>query len=182
MMDELTREASDKMEKTIIVLKSSLNTLRTGRANAALLDRIEVEYYGDRILVGQIASITVPEPRQLLIKPYDKGDLRAIVTAINASDLSINPIVDSDQIRLIIPALTEETRRDLAKRAKTYADEAKVAIRNVRREYVDFIKESDDYSDDLKKRIEAEIQKVTDESNRKIEETLANKEKEIMSI
>lgn len=181
-MDELTREASDKMEKTIIVLKSSLNTLRTGRANAALLDRIEVEYYGDRILVGQIASITVPEPRQLLIKPYDKGDLRAIVTAINASDLSINPIVDSDQIRLIIPALTEETRRDLAKRAKTYADEAKVAIRNVRREYVDFIKESDDYSDDLKKRIEAEIQKVTDESNRKIEETLANKEKEIMSI
>lgn len=181
-MDELTREASDKMEKTIVVLKSSLNTLRTGRANAALLDRIEVEYYGDKILIGQIASITVPEPRQLLIKPYDRGDIRAIVSAINASDLSINPITDSDQIRLIIPALTEETRRDLAKRAKTYTDEAKIAIRNIRREYVDFIKESDDYSDDLKKRIEVEIQKVTDESNRKIEETLASKEKEIMSI
>ena len=181
-MDELALEALDKMEKTILVFKANLNTLRTGRANAALLDRIEVEYYGDKILVGQIASITIPEPRQLLIKPYDRADLRAIVSAINASELSINPIVDSDQIRLIIPALTEETRRDLAKRAKTYADEAKIAIRNIRREYVDFIKESDDYSDDLKKRIEAEIQKATDESNRKIEETLANKEKEIMSI
>lgn len=181
-MDELTREALDKMEKTIVVLKANFNTLRTGRASAALLDRIEVEYYGDKILVGQIASITVPEPRQLLIKPYDRGDLRAIATAINASDLSINPIVDSDQIRLIIPALTEETRRDLAKRAKTYADESKVAIRNVRREYVDFIKESDDYSDDLKKRIETEIQKVTDESNRKIDDALVTKEKEIMSI
>jgi len=181
-MDEFTREALDKMEKTIVVLKANFNTLRTGRASAALLDRIEVEYYGDKILVGQIASITVPEPRQLLIKPYDRGDLRAIATAINASDLSINPIVDSDQIRLIIPALTEETRRDLAKRAKTYADESKVAIRNVRREYVDFIKESDDYSDDLKKRIETEIQKVTDESNRKIDDALVTKEKEIMSI
>lgn len=181
-MDELTREALDKMEKTIVVLKANFNTLRTGRASAALLDRIEVEYYGDKILVGQIASITIPEPRQLLIKPYDRGDLRAIATAINASDLSINPIVDSDQIRLIIPALTEETRRDLAKRAKTYADESKVAIRNVRREYVDFIKESDDYSDDLKKRIETEIQKVTDESNRKIDDALVTKEKEIMSI
>lgn len=181
-MDELALEALDKMEKTISVYKANLNTLRTGRANAALLDRIEVEYYGDKILVGQIASITIPEPRQLLVKPYDRGDLRAIVTAINASDLSINPIVDSDQIRLIIPALTEETRRDLVKRAKVYSEESKIAIRNVRREYVDFIKDSEDYSDDLKKRIEAEIQKVTDESNRKIEEILANKEKEIMSI
>ncbi|MDD4154801.1 MAG: ribosome recycling factor [Bacilli bacterium] len=181
-MDELALEALDKMEKTISVYKANLNTLRTGRANAALLDRIEVEYYGDKILVGQIASITIPEPRQLLVKPYDRGDLRAIVTAINASDLSINPIVDSDQIRLIIPALTEETRRDLVKRAKVYSEESKIAVRNVRREYVDFIKDSEDYSDDLKKRIEAEIQKVTDESNRKIEEILANKEKEIMSI
>ena len=181
-MDEPALEALDKMEKTIAVYKANLNTLRTGRANAALLDRIEVEYYGDKILVGQIASITIPEPRQLLVKPYDRGDLRAIVTAINASDLSINPIVDSDQIRLIIPALTEETRRDLVKRAKVYSEESKIAVRNVRREYVDFIKDSEDYSDDLKKRIEAEIQKVTDESNRKIEEILANKEKEIMSI
>lgn len=181
-MDELALEALDKMEKTIQVFKANLNTLRTGRANAALLDRIEVEYYGDKILVGQIASITIPEPRQLLIKPYDRADLRAIVSAINASELSINPIVDSDQIRLIIPAPTEENRRDLAKRAKVYSEESKIAVRNIRREYVEFIKDSEDYSDDLKKRIEAEIQKVTDESNKKIEEVLAAKEKEIMSI
>ncbi|NMV82148.1 MAG: ribosome recycling factor [Erysipelotrichia bacterium] len=182
MMDELALEALDKMEKTVQVFKANLNTLRTGRANAALLDRIEVEYYGDKILIGQIASITVPEPRQLLVKPYDKGDLKSIVSAINTSDISINPIVDGDQIRLIIPALTEETRRDLVKRAKVYSEESKVAIRNIRREYVDFIKSSDDYSDDLKKRIEGEIQKVTDESNKKIEEVLVTKEKEIMSI
>lgn len=181
-MDELALEALDKMEKTVQVFKANLNTLRTGRANAALLDRIEVEYYGDKILIGQIASITVPEPRQLLVKPYDKGDLKSIVSAINASDISINPIVDGDQIRLIIPALTEETRRDLVKRAKIYSEESKVAIRNIRREYVDFVKSSDDYSDDLKKRIEGEIQKVTDESNKKIEEVLVTKEKEIMSI
>ena len=181
-MDELALEALDKMEKTVQVFKANLNTLRTGRANAALLDRIEVEYYGDKILIGQIASITVPEPRQLLVKPYDKGDLKSIVSAINTSDISINPIVDGDQIRLIIPALTEETRRDLVKRAKVYSEESKVAIRNIRREYVDFVKSSDDYSDDLKKRIEGEIQKVTDESNKKIEDVLVTKEKEIMSI
>jgi ribosome recycling factor len=181
-MDELALEAPDKMEKTVQVFKANLNTLRTGRANAALLDRIEVEYYGDKIIIGQIASITVPEPRQLLVKPYDRGDLKSIVSAINASDISINPIVDGDQIRLIIPALTEETRRDLVKRAKVYSEESKVAIRNIRREYVDFVKSSDDYSDDLKKRIEGEIQKVTDESNKKIEDVLVTKEKEIMSI
>ena len=171
-MDELALEALDKMEKTIQVFKANLNTLRTGRANAALLDRIEVDYYGDKILIGQIASISIPEPRQLLIKPYDRGDLRSIASAINASDLSINPIVDAEQIRLIIPALTEETRKDLVKRAKVYAEESKVAIRNIRREYVDFVKSSEDYSDDLKKRIENKVQKVTDESNKKIEEVL----------
>ena len=181
-MDELALEALVKMEKTIQVFKANLNTLRTGRANAALLDRIEVDYYGDKILIGQIASISIPEPRQLLIKPYDRGDLRSIASAIIASDLSINPIVDAEQIRLIIPALTEETRKDLVKRAKVYAEESKVAIRNIRREYVDFVKSSEDYSDDLKKRIENEVQKVTDESNKKIEEVLIGKEKEIMSI
>ncbi|MDY0345605.1 MAG: ribosome recycling factor [Bacilli bacterium] len=181
-MDELALEALDRMEKTIQVFKANLNTLRTGRANAALLDRIEVEYYGDKILVAQIASISIPEPRQLLIKPYDRGDIRSIVSAISTSDLSINPIVDADQIRLIIPALNEETRKDLVKRAKVYSEESKVAVRNIRREYVDFIKGSEDYSDDLKKRIENDIQKVTDESNKKIEEVLAGKEKEIMSI
>lgn len=181
-MDEVALETQEKMDKTIQVFKTNLSTLRTGRANAALLDRIEAVYYGDKIAISQICSISIPEPRQLLVKPYDKGDLRSIVAAINASDLGINPIVDSDQIRLIIPALTEETRINLAKRGKIYAEETKVAIRNIRREYVDMIKNSEDYSDDLKKRIEADIQKVTDDANKKIEEILTAKDKEIMSI
>ncbi|MDY0100630.1 MAG: ribosome recycling factor [Bacilli bacterium] len=181
-MDELALDALERMEKTLQNLKITYNTLRTGRANVQLLDRIEVSYYGDKIPLNQISSITVPEPRQLIVKPYDRNDLKAIVAAINTSDLSINPIVDGDQVRLIIPALTEETRRDLAKKAKVYAEDAKVAIRNIRREYIDLLRSSDEYSDDLRKRIEADIQKVTDDSTKKVEEILQVKEKEIMSL
>ncbi|MFA5481486.1 MAG: ribosome recycling factor [Bacilli bacterium] len=181
-MDELALETQEKMEKTIQVFKANLNTLRTGRANAALLDRIEADYYGDKMLIAQICAISIPEPRQLLVKPYDKSDLKSVASAISASDLGINPIVDGDQIRLIIPALTEETRFNLTKRAKIYAEETKVAIRNIRRDYVDFVKSSEDYSDDLKKRIESDIQKVTDEANKKIDEILTVKDKEIMSL
>lgn len=165
-MNELALDALERMEKSIQNLMLNYNTLRTGRANAALLDRIEVSYYGDKILLNQISSVTIPEPRQLIVKPYDRNDLKAIVAAINASDLSINPIVDGDQIRLIIPALTEETRRDLAKKAKVYAEEAKIAIRNIRREYIDLLRSSDEYSEDFQKRIENDIQKVTDEIGR----------------
>ena len=117
-MDEIALEAKARMQKSIDSFSGELSQLRTGRASPAMLDRIECEYYGDKIAVNQISSISVPEPRQLLIKPYDKGDIKAIVAAINASNLGINPIADADQIRLIIPALTEETRRDLVKKAK----------------------------------------------------------------
>ena len=147
-----------------------------------MLDRIECEYYGDRIAINQISSVSVPEPRQLLIKPYDKGDLKSIVAAIASSDLGINPINDGDSIRLIIPALTEDTRRDLVKKAKAKCEEAKIAIRNIRREYNDFIKESDEMTDDYKKRVQEEIQKVVDEASKNLEDILANKEKEIMAI
>jgi len=181
-MDEITLEAKEKMSKTVESLKGGLVTLRTGRATPAMLDRIECDYYGDKIPVNQISSVTVPEPRQLLIKPYDKGDIKSIVAAIAASNLGINPISDGDSIRLVIAPLTEETRRDLAKKAKAMTEEAKVAARNVRREYIDFVKDADDMTDDYKKRIQDEIQKVVDETMAEMDGILAEKEKEIMSI
>ena len=172
-MDELTIECKERLAKTVESFKGDLTTLRTGRATPAMLDRIAI---------NQISSVSVPEPRQLLIKPYDKGDLKSIVAAIASSDLGINPINDGDSIRLIIPALTEDTRRDLVKKAKAKCEEAKIAIRNIRREYNDFIKESDEMTDDYKKRVQEEIQKVVDEASKNLEDILANKEKEIMAI
>lgn len=181
-MDEIVLEAKGKIEKSIEVLAGNFNTLRTGRASPNLLDKIECEYYGDKIAVNQIAMVSVPEPRQLLIKPYDKGDLKSIVAAIAASNLGINPQVDGDQIRLIMPPTTEETRRDLVKRAKVFAEETKVAIRNIRRDYMDLIKEDDTLSEDYQKRVQDEFQKMFDEQMKKIDEKAAEKEKEIMSI
>ena len=113
-MDIILEIAKEKMEKSVESLKSNYATIRTGRASASLLDRVEANYYGSPTPVNQIASITIPEPRQLLVKPFDKDDLKAIVAAINASDLGINPIVDGVSIRLILPALNEERRRELA--------------------------------------------------------------------
>lgn len=181
-MDEIALEAKEKMAKTIEALKAELATLRTGRASPAMLDRIECEYYGDKIAINQISSISVPEPRQLLIKPYDRGDIKAIAAAINASNLSINPIVDGDSIRLVIPALTEDTRRDLAKKAKATTENSKVAIRNIRRDYIDYVKSEDDFTDDYKKRVQDDIQKVVDEAISQIDAILAEKEKDIMAL
>ncbi len=181
-MDELAIEAKGRMQKSIESFEGELSQLRTGRATPAMLDRIECDYYGDKIAVNQISSISVPEPRQLLIKPYDKNDIKSIVAAINASSLGINPIADGDQIRLIIPALNEETRRDLVKKGKAMLEEAKVAIRNIRREYNDFVKDADDMTDDYKKRVQDDIQKVVDEATKTLEDIFAKKEKDIMSI
>lgn len=181
-MDAITLEAQDKMNKSVEALKNELVTLRTGRATPAMLDRIECDYYGDKILINQIASITVPEPRQLLVKPYDKNDVKSIVAAISASNLGINPISDGDSVRLVIPPLTEESRRELVKKAKVMVENSKVAIRNIRRDYIDFVKNADDMTEDYQKRVQDEIQKVVDEIMKNVDEILANKEKEIMSI
>ncbi len=181
-MDAITLEAQEKLNKTIDAFKSNLNTLRTGRANAAILDKVYAEYYGDKIQISQISSIVTPEPRQIVVKPYDKGDLKAIASAISQADLGLNPQVESDIIRIMIPALTEETRRDLVKKAKAFSEDCKVAIRNVRRDYIDLIKEDDSMSEDLQKRVEQEVQKVVDESTKKVDEIFQIKEKDIMSI
>ena len=181
-MDEIVLEAKERLAKCVDSLKINLNTLRTGRASPAMLDRVECEYYGDKIAVNQISSISTPEPRQLLIKPYDKGDVKAIVAAINAANLGVNPINEGDSIRITIAPLTEDTRREMVKKAKAMTEEAKVAARNVRREYVDFVKDADDMTDDYKDRVQDDLQKVVDENMKAIEDTFAAKEKEIMTV
>ena len=181
-MDEISLDCQKRMAKTAENLRATLVTLRTGRANPQMLNGLMIDYYGSPTPVNQVSSITVPEPRQLVIKPYDKNDIKAIVTAINASDLGINPINEGVQIRLMIPALTEERRRDLTKQARKYGEEAKVAIRNIRREYVDLVKESDEMTEDYQKRVLDEIQKVTDEAIKNIDQIVADKEKEMMQI
>lgn len=181
-MDAYALEAQEKMEKTIQSLRNELVSLRTGRANSAMLTNIEVDYYGCPTPVNQIASVTVPEPRQLLIKPYDKNDIKSIVAAINASTLGLNPINEGNQIRLLIPALTEDRRRDLTKQAHKYGEDAKVAIRNIRRDYMDLVKMDEEMSEDFQKRAQDDIQKVTDEAVKKIDVIIKEKDEEIMSI
>lgn len=175
-------ETEEKMEKSIASLKASLQTIRAGRATTSLLDRITIDYYGEQTPVNQVASISIPEPRQLLIKPYDKNDCKAIVGAINASDLGINPINDGTSIRLIIPALNEERRKELTKLAKKYCEESKVAIRNIRRDQMDALKKEKDIPEDLKKSLEDDIQKVTDSFVKKIDDLYVDKEKDILQI
>jgi len=181
-MDAYALEAKEKMNKSIENFKMSLSTLRTGRASASMLNGIEVDYYGSPTPVNQIASISIPEPRQLLIKPYDKNDVKSIVAAINASDLGINPINEGQVIRLIIPVLTEERRKEIVKQARRYAEDTKVAIRNIRRDYMDILKIDDSYSEDLERRAQDDIQKVTDESVKNVDLVLQDKEKELMSL
>ena len=181
-MDAYALEAKEKMNKSIDSFRGTLATLRTGRANPAMLNGIEIDYYGSPTPLNQISSITVPEPRQLLIKPYDKNDVKNVVAAIHASDLGLNPINEGVQVRLMIPALTEERRREIVKQAHKYAEDCKVAIRNIRRDYMEVVKIDDSYPEDLLKRAQEDIQKVTDEAVKDVDTVLAEKEKELMSV
>ena len=181
-MDAYALDAQEKMNKSIESYRLSLSTLRTGRASPAMLNGIEVDYYGSPTPLNQIASISVPEPRQLLNKPYDKNDVKNIVAAIVKSDLGLAPINEGVMVRLIIPVLTEERRKEIVKQARKYCEEAKVAVRNIRREYMELLKIDDTYSEDLLKRAQDDVQKVTDEAVKNIDTILAEKEKEIMAI
>ena len=181
-MEELVLDAQKKMNATIESLRCSLTTLRTGRASPAMLNGVEVDYYGCPTPLNQISSISVPEPRQLLIKPFDKNDAKSIIEAINKSDLGINPINEGTQIRLNIPPLTEDRRRDISKQAHKYGEESKVAIRNIRRDYMDLIKIDEELSEDFQRKLEDDVQKVTDEAIKQIDVIIQEKEKEIMSI
>ncbi len=181
-MDALVLEMKDKMGKSIQSFQGALSRLRSGRANPAMLNGIKCDYYGEKMDISSLSSISMPEPRQLLVRPYSRDDLKSIAAAISAANLGINPQVEADAIRLIVPPLTEDIRKDIAKQAKSLAEEAKVSIRNVRRDILDLLKEDDTMSDDYKDRVEEDIQKVVDETNKQIESILAEKQKEIMTI
>ncbi len=181
-MDQYVKEAQEKMGKSIESFKHALGKLRSGRANPAMLVGIMCDYYGEKMDITSLSSISMPEPRQLLVKPYSRDDIKTIASAIAAANIGINPQVEADCIRLIVPPLTEDTRKDLAKQAKSLSEEAKVSVRNLRRDYLDLLKNDDTMSDDYKDRVEADIQKVVENSNKQIEEILAEKQKEIMTI
>ncbi len=174
-----------KMDKTIEVLLSQFASVRAGRANAAVLDQISVEYYGVDTPINQVGSITSPDPRTLVIEPWDKTLLKLIEKAIQTSDLGINPQNDGRIIRLIFPQLTEERRKDLTKQIKKYGEESKVALRNVRREAMDAIKamkKKSEITEDDQKVAEKDLQKLTDDYVKKVDEHCAKKEKELMEL
>lgn len=184
-MDENYADFIGKMKKTTEVLSAQFDSVRAGRANAAVLDQIRVEYYGTATPINQIATIATPDPRSLSIQPWDASSLKIIEKAILESDLGINPQNDGKIIRLVFPQLTEERRKDLIKQVKKYAEEAKVAIRNIRRDalekFKDKKKKSEITEDDLKI-VEKDLQKLTDDYIKEIDEIAAKKEKELLAI
>lgn len=185
MVDEIMMTAEEKMEKALSALSDNFASVRTGRASAMLLDRIKVEYYGVPTPINQVAGIKTPEAHLLVVEPWDKGVLRAIEKAILESDLGVTPSNDGERIRLPFPALTEERRRELAKQCKGLAEDARVAVRNARRDAnnaVEKAKKNDGLPEDEAKRAEAEIQKLTDKFIEKVDAAFKKKEAEVMEI
>lgn len=185
MPTELTTIAKDKMEKTIESFRSELETLKAGRANPHMLDKITIDYYGSQTPLQQIAGIASPEPRILTITPWDGSVLKAIEKAILASDLGLNPSNDGKMIRLIIPTLTEERRKDLLKVVNKNGEACRVALRNIRRNMVEDLKKQEkakEITEDDVKDGEKEIQKVLDDFIKKTDEIIKNKEEEIMTV
>lgn len=175
----------DRMDKAVLALKEEFSSLRTGRASAGLLDQVHVEAYGSRMPVSQLGSVSVPEPRSITVSVYDKGLVVSVEKAIRNAGLGLNPVVEGQNLRIPVPPLTEERRRDLAKLAGKYAEQQKVAVRNVRREAMDDLRKAEKdaaISQDEQKRMETEVQKFTDEAVRRVDETLKTKEQEIMQV
>jgi ribosome recycling factor len=179
---QIIDNAKEKMAKAIDSFNHNLAQIRTGRANPNMLDKIVVEYYGTPTPLNQLAAISVPEGRQLLVKPYDKGVLDDIERAINEANLGIHPQNDGENIRLNIPPLTEESRKELAKDIYKYAEEAKIATRNARRDANDAIKRASDLTEDDVKGYQADIQELTDENVKLIEQIAKDKEAEVLSV
>ncbi len=185
MIDELIQDATRRMDKSLDATHEHFNTLRTGRAAAALLDRITVDYYGTATPLKQLASINVPEPRMLTVQPFDPSTIKAIEKAVMESDLGLTPSNDGKLIRLPIPQLTEERRKDLVKLARQMAEEGRVSVRNVRRDLMHHLKElvvNGDGGDDEERRAEDRAQKLTDDHVHRIDEMLKRKEAEIMEV
>nr|WP_174919303.1 ribosome recycling factor [Jeotgalibaca ciconiae] len=185
MMKDILKNTEDRMKKAEEALERELGSIRAGVANASLLDRIEVEYYGVPTPVNQLASIGVPEARMLTITPYDKTSLGDIERAIHQSDLGISPTNDGTLIRLIIPALTEERRRELAKLVGKDTENAKIAVRNIRRDAMDALKKAEknsEITEDELRANEKKVQDLTDNSTKRIDVIATNKEKELLDV
>ncbi|MBF0482058.1 MAG: ribosome recycling factor [Desulfovibrionaceae bacterium] len=184
-MREELKEYKDRMDKALANLDKEFTRLRTGRASSTLLDGVKVDYYGTPTPIAQIASVSTPDSRTITIQPWDRAAFSLIEKAIQKSDLGLNPVNDGKIIRIVIPPLTEDRRKDLVKVAKKYAEESKVALRNIRRDANEaFKKQKSDkkISEDDQQRLEADVQKLTDEYVAKTDKVLAAKDKEIMEI
>ncbi len=184
-MEDVKKNYSEKIEKTLAVLKEDLNTVRAGRANPAILDKISAEYYGVPTPLKSLANVSAPDPRTLLIAPFDASCISSVEKAINEANLGLNPSNDGKVIRLIIPQLTEERRKELTKSVKKMGEDAKVALRNLRRDINDKVKKMEKdgelTEDDLKKGLD-QVQKMTDDGVRKIDEMVSKKEKEVLEV
>lgn len=184
MTNEIIEQCGQKMEKSIESLKKDFAGIRTGKANPSILNGVTVEYYGSQMPINQIANVSAPDPQSIVIKPYDKSILRGIEKAIQTANLGFNPLNDGDLIRIPIAPLTEQTRKELVKESKKYAENCKVAIRNIRREQMEALKklEKDGVSEDEVKRASDKVQKVTDDFITKVDQLAKAKESDIMSI
>ena len=179
------KEFTHKMDRTLEVLQDDFGAIRAGRANARVLDRITVEYYGVDTPIGQVGTISSPDARTLVIQPWDGSLLKKVEKAIQVSDLGINPQNDGRVIRLVFPQLTEERRKELVKQVKKYGEEAKVAVRNIRRDAMDHIKKlkkNSDITEDDQKTAEKDLQDITDKYIKKVDDICAAKEKELMEL
>ena len=184
-MKEVQNKLQQQMDKTIEALKYEFSTIRAGRANAQMLDKIRVDYYGTPTPINQVGSISVPEPRTLMINPWDKSAMKEIEKAIRNSDLGFNPTNDGDVIRISVPALTEERRKELCKQAKKAAEEFKVRLRNERRDANDKLKKLEkdgEMTEDELKKAQDNVQKLTDKYVKEIDTLLDAKEKDIMAV
>ena len=184
-MLEFNKDYDVKMKKTIDVVAGDFASVRAGRANAAVLDKISVDYYGTATPINQVATISSPDPRSLMIQPWDKTLLKAIEKAIQTSDLGINPQNDGQVIRLIFPQLTEERRKELGKTVKKYAENGKVAVRNIRRDAMEKLKAAEkknEMTEDDRKDCEKELQDITDKYCKQLDDMAAKKEKELMEL
>jgi ribosome recycling factor len=185
MIAELIEDAKRRMDKSVDTTQHEFNTVRTGRAAAALLDRVSIDYYGTATPLKQLATINVPEPRLLTVQPFDPGSIKAIERAIQESDLGLTPSNDGKVVRLPIPQLTEDRRKELVKVVRHLAEEGRVAIRNVRRDVMHDLKElarDGEVGDDEERRAEDRVQKMTDDHVHSIDELLKKKEAEIMEV
>ena len=184
-MNPVLTQAEEKMTKSVNALANEYSSIRAGRANPAVLDKVLVEYYGAPTPVTQRAAVSVPEARTLLIQPWDKSALKGIEKAIQTSDIGINPQNDGSTVRLVFPPLTEERRRDLVKGVYKYAEEAKIAVRSIRRDAMDKLKElkkKAEITEDDQKGLEKKLQELTDKYCKEVDELSAKKDKEIMEI